>query len=113
MNTEVGTVGQSDKTAGISGATDGQKFRDCKTGKLFKMKRVDGAMVILEISDGEGDRREVDILSSLLSVFYHSERRRARDEDEKDTIIRVGHRGLDDPAHDPLGKRSYPVRVFK
>jgi hypothetical protein len=106
MNTEVGTVGQSDKTAGISAATDGQRFRDCKTGKVYRMKRVDGAMVILEISYGEEDRREIDILSSLLGVLNHSERRRATH--EKDTVIRVGHRGLDDAAHDPMGNRSYP-----
>jgi hypothetical protein len=110
MNTEVGTVGQSDKTAGISAAADGQRFKDCKTGKLYKMKRVDGAMVILEISDGEGDRREVDILSSLISVLDYGEGKGITD--EKGSIIGVGHCGLVGAAHDPLGKRIYAVLGF-
>jgi hypothetical protein len=101
MNTEVGTVGQSDKTAGISAAIDSQRFRDCKTGKLYKMKRINGAMVIRELPDEEDNRREVDLLSSLLSILHYSERGRTRD--EKDTNIRVGHCGLDDRALDPLG----------
>ena len=100
-------MGQSGKAAEVSAATDGEKFRDCKTGKLYRMKRVDGAMVILEIPDGEDNRREVDLLSSLLSTLHNGERGRTRD--EEDIVISADHCGLDDPAHDPLGKRSHAV----
>ena len=100
-------MGQSARTTEISATTDFKKFRDCKTGKLYRMKRVDGDMVILEIPDGEDSRREVDLLSSLLSTLHYGERGRTRD--EEDTVISADHCSLDDPAHDPLGKRSHAV----
>lgn len=103
-------MGYLDKTGKISVAEDAKTFKDCKTGKYYRMRRINGAMLISEISDGEDDRREVDILSSLLNVLHNSERRRIKD--EKDTIISVGHRSLDDLAHDPLGNGSYAERGF-
>ena len=99
-------MGQSGKAAEVSAATDGEKFRDCKTGKLYRMKRVDGAMVTMEISDGGDNRREVDLLSSLLSTLHCGERGRTRD--EEDAIVSADPCGLDEPAHDTLGNGSYP-----
>ena len=32
--------------------TKDQKFMDCKTGTVYKVKRVDGVMVLLETEDG-------------------------------------------------------------
>jgi hypothetical protein len=42
-------------------------------------------MVILELSDGEDERREINILSSLLSVLHYGETRSDRDE----SVMRV------------------------
>ena len=85
-------------------ADDGQRFKDCKTGKCYRMKRINGAMVISEISDEGDDRKEIGFLSSLISVLDYGERRRITD--EKDTIIGAGHCGFVDAAHDALGNRS-------
>jgi hypothetical protein len=98
-------VGHLDKTGKMSVSSDGQRFKDCKTGKYYRMKRIDGAMVILELSDGEDERREINILSSLLSVLHYGETRRVTD--EKDTIIGIGHCSLLDAALDALGGRSF------
>ena len=65
-------MGCLDKTGKMSVSADGQRFRDCKTGRLYEMKRIDGAMVILETSDGEDDRREIGLLSSLISAWHYS-----------------------------------------
>jgi len=78
-------VGHLDKTGKMSGSSDGQRFKDCKTGKYYRMKRINGAMVISEISDGEDERTEIGILSSLLSVLHYGERRSDRDE----SVMRV------------------------
>jgi len=106
----VDVMGYLDKSGKISVAVDAKTFKDCKTGKYYRMRRINGVMVISEIPDERDDQREVDILSSVLSVLHNSERRRSRD--EKDTIISVDHRSLDDAAHDPLGKRSNAGRGF-
>jgi hypothetical protein len=66
-------------------AGNGQRFRDCKTGKYYRMKRINGAMVILETWDREDDRKEIGFLSSLINVLDYRERRSDRDE----SVMRV------------------------
>ena len=73
-------MGHLDKTGKTSIATDGRRFRDCKTGKCYRMKRINGAMVISEISDEGDDRKEIGFLSSLISVLDYRERRSDGDE---------------------------------
>jgi hypothetical protein len=94
-------MGCLDKTEKISVAGDGRRFRDCKTGKCYMMKRINGAMVISEISDGGDDRKEIGFLSSLINVLDYRERKGITN--EKDTIIGVGHYGFVDAAHGTLG----------
>ena len=98
-------MGYLDKRGKMPVAGDGQRFRDCKTGKCYRMKRINGAMVISEISDEGDDRKEIGFLSSLINVLDYGERKGITD--EKDSIIGVGHCGLVGAAHDALGSRSF------